>query len=101
VLGEVDYVDPLTQITKRKYRPIEEQENARTFPGVLIVRIEDGLFFGNINSLRDSLKRVELHGTLFVHPGDEPSFSESSMNGLSDIILDMSSVTEIDARYSN
>lgn len=67
VLGKVRVYDPETKSVKYKYKSIEESENIQMLAGVLIIRIEDGLFFGNMNYLEDRLRRLEIFGDLTIH----------------------------------
>ena len=30
------------------------------------------MFFGNVGQLKERLKRIEIHGDLGIHPGEEP-----------------------------
>ncbi len=85
----------MKKIEKTKFRPLNELENGKTYPGIMIIRIEDGLFFGNVGSFRDALRRLEMFGSLEVHPGEEPVAEISEKLRL--IVLDMSSVNDIDA----
>ncbi|KAJ3112338.1 Solute carrier 26 [Phlyctochytrium bullatum] len=72
VLGRAFVVDPKTGQVKTKFRSITESSQVEPIEGALVIRIEEGLFFGNSGQLKDRLKRVELHGELGVHPGEAP-----------------------------
>ncbi|KAJ3356533.1 Solute carrier 26 [Entophlyctis luteolus] len=71
ILGRVFVQDTPSSQVKTKYRPLSEP-GSRSIDGVLILRIEEGLFFGNTGQLKDRLKRIEMHGALHVHPGEAP-----------------------------
>ncbi|KAJ3028069.1 UNVERIFIED_CONTAM: hypothetical protein HDU68_002520 [Siphonaria sp. JEL0065] len=79
ILGRTLIPDPTTGAFKPKFRPLSEKINSDTataierIDGCLILRIEEGLFFGNSGQLKDRLKRIELFGDLSVHPGEAPT----------------------------
>ena len=62
----------------------------------MVVRIEEGLFFGNSGQLKERLKRIELFGDLNVHPGEEPRFVGDAAP-LKLVVFDMAAVSTIDA----
>ncbi|KAJ3020313.1 Solute carrier 26 [Thoreauomyces humboldtii] len=72
VMGRTMVVDPATGATKIKYRSISDSDKVQRIDDALIIRVEEGLFFGNSGQLKDRLKRIEMYGDLGVHPGEEP-----------------------------
>ncbi|KAJ3148048.1 Solute carrier 26 [Geranomyces michiganensis] len=72
VIGRILVVDPHTGATKIKYRSISDSDKVQRINDALIIRVEEGLFFGNSGQLKDRLKRIEMYGDLGVHPGEEP-----------------------------
>ncbi|KAI8587727.1 sulfate transporter family-domain-containing protein [Geranomyces variabilis] len=72
VMGRTVVVDPRTGATKVKYRSISDSDKVQRINDALIIRFEEGLFFGNSGQLKDRLKRIEMYGDLAVHPGEEP-----------------------------
>ncbi|KAJ3179127.1 Solute carrier 26 [Geranomyces variabilis] len=72
VMGRTLVVDPHTGATKVKYRSISDSDKVQRINDALIIRVEEGLFFGNSGQLKDRLKRIEMYGDLGVHPGEEP-----------------------------
>lgn len=106
-------LDPTTGTLKSKYKSINELPSIAPLDSLFIVRIEEGLFFGNSGQLKERLQRIEVFGDLRVHPGEEPrrprppssgvrhteSTSALSTGGLRVVIFDMAAVTSIDARY--
>ncbi|KAI8833909.1 hypothetical protein BC829DRAFT_422437 [Chytridium lagenaria] len=72
VLGRALVVDPKSGELKTKFRSITETGQVEPIEGCLVIRIEEGLFFGNTGQLKDRLKRVEMYGELGVHPGEMP-----------------------------
>ena len=107
MLGKQKYYDPSTSAPKEKYTELRKTaQNVQRVNGLLIIRFEEGLFFGNVGQLKDRLKRIEMHGEIGVHPGEDPRtvfawddetqvFEPSS--GVKGVILDMKSVSELDA----
>eukprot|EP00842_Homolaphlyctis_polyrhiza_P000674 jgi/Hompol1/1607/HPOL_005656-RA len=73
VLGQTLVVDPATGAVKTKFRSVQDQPGqVERIEGGIVVRIEEGMFFGNVGQLKDRLKRVEAYGDLGVHPSEEP-----------------------------
>ena len=70
ILGRAMVVNPTGDI-KSKFRPLEE-EGVCKISGCVIVRLDEGLFFGNVGMLTEKLRRVEVWGELGRHPGEEP-----------------------------
>ncbi|KAJ3298448.1 Solute carrier 26 [Rhizoclosmatium sp. JEL0117] len=78
ILGRTFIQDSQTGLIKAKYRSINEKvsDNGAAIErvdGFLILRMEEGLFFGNSGQLKDRLKRIEMFGDLSVHPGETPT----------------------------
>ncbi|KAJ3305438.1 Solute carrier 26 [Kappamyces sp. JEL0829] len=74
LLGQTSVIDPVTGKSRDKYKNLRDEENGpmARVDGALLIRFEEGLFFGNVGQLKDRLKRIEMHGDLGVHPGEEP-----------------------------
>lgn len=60
---------------------------------VLIVRIDEPLFFANTGQLKDRLRRLEQFGDMSIHPSESPR-----LGGLSYMIFDVDNMPTIDAR---
>ena len=81
VYGSTNVSPQQNQLTrvKYKYRPLEEvhvhlQQTNSPLPlqDILVVKIEEGLFFGNSGQLMDRLRRAEAYnGYLHTHPSEE------------------------------
>lgn len=99
-----------------KFKPIQDDPTEiEHLQDVLIVRIEEALFFANtgnkidpqtsiyfmlkpclshcIGQLKDRLRRLEMFGDMSIHPSESPRRSESLYT-----IFDVSSMPSIDAR---
>ncbi len=127
-MGQTTVVDPVTGKSREKYKNLRDEESGplARIEGTMIIRFEEGLFFGNVGQLKERLKRIEVHGDLGIHPGEEPrTFSGTtptagSLSGamyawedqtvsqpapglitqrLHGVVFDMKSVSEIDARF--
>ncbi|KAJ3250693.1 Solute carrier 26 [Boothiomyces macroporosus] len=118
LLGQTSVIDPETGQFKTKFKNLKEEgsgSHIERVEGGIIVRFEEGLFFGNVGQLKERLKRIELHGNLGIHPGEEPRMEyqvrqeewedEESMNAplvatvpvLYGVVFDMKAVSDIDA----
>ncbi|CAO3682679.1 unnamed protein product [Rhizopus stolonifer] len=77
----------------KKFRPIQDDPDVvEHIEEVLIVRIEEPLFFANTGQLKDRLRRLEQFGDMSIHPSESPR-----LNGLSYVIFDAASMPYIDA----
>lgn len=80
--------------TNNKFKPIHDDPNEiEHLEDVLIVRVEEPLFFANTGQLKDRLRRLEQFGDMSIHPSETPRLSDSSY-----IIFDVGSMPYIDAR---
>jgi MFS superfamily sulfate permease-like transporter len=55
----------------KKYKDIKQVAEARVIPGILIVRIEEALYFANVEMIKQMLSRIERVGNPKAHPGDK------------------------------
>jgi MFS superfamily sulfate permease-like transporter len=108
--------DTTTGLYKTKFRAIHDEEGPlEKIDNIIVIRLEEGMFFGNVGQLKDRLKRIEDHGDLGVHPSEEPAAINQSVfedltpqslllprappgRTLRAIVFEMSSVSDIDAR---
>lgn len=76
-----------------KFKPIQDDPaEIEHLQDVLIVRIEEALFFANTGQLKDRLRRLEMFGDMSIHPSENPRRSESLYT-----IFDVGSMPTIDA----
>ncbi|KAI9272875.1 sulfate transporter family-domain-containing protein [Phascolomyces articulosus] len=79
--------------TNNKFKPIhDDPEEIEHLEDVLIVRVEEPLFFANTGQLKDRLRRLEQFGDMSIHPSETPRLSDSSY-----IIFDVGAMPYIDA----
>ncbi|KAI8337418.1 sulfate transporter family-domain-containing protein [Chlamydoabsidia padenii] len=79
--------------TTNKFKPIQgDPQSIEHLEDVLIVRIEEPLFFANTGQLKDRLRRLEIFGDMSIHPSESPRLRESSFT-----IFDVGSMPYIDA----
>lgn len=77
-------------------RPIKDYPGiAEHIDGVLIVKVEEALYFANTGQLKDRLHRLEVFGDMSVHPSEE-----ARLNPVSHVIFDVENMPSLDARYS-
>ncbi|KAF9584255.1 hypothetical protein BGW38_007067 [Lunasporangiospora selenospora] len=77
-----------------KFRPIKDYPGiAEHIDGVLIVKVEESLFFANTGQLKDRLHRLEVFGDMSVHPSEE-----ARLNPVSHVIFDVEIVDAYHAR---
>ncbi|KAI9477920.1 MAG: sulfate transporter family-domain-containing protein [Benjaminiella poitrasii] len=80
--------------THNKFRPIQDDPNViEHLEDVLIVRIDEPLFFANTGQLKDRLRRLEQFGDMSIHPSESPRL----LRQLSYMIFDVNNMPEIDA----
>ncbi|TPX53266.1 hypothetical protein PhCBS80983_g06323 [Powellomyces hirtus] len=90
VMGRTLVVDPRTGATKVKYRNINDSDKVQRINDALIIRFEEGLYFGNSGQLKDRLKRIEMYGDLGVHPGEEPRRTPAARRRSRGVVADQS-----------
>ncbi|KAL9547472.1 hypothetical protein PS6_007120 [Mucor atramentarius] len=79
--------------TNNKFRPIQDDPDVvEHLEDVLIVRIDEPLFFANTGQLKDRLRRLEQFGDMSIHPSESPR-----LGGLSYVIFDVDNMPTIDA----
>ena len=75
LLGQANIQDPKTGVIRPKFKNTRDTDfegQITRINGLLLIRFEEGMFFGNVGQLKERLKRIEIHGDLGVHPGEEP-----------------------------
>ncbi|RCH91131.1 hypothetical protein CU097_005564 [Rhizopus azygosporus] len=79
--------------THNKFRPIQDDPDVvEHLEDILIVRIDEPLFFANTGQLKDRLRRLEQFGDMSIHPSEDPR-----LGGLSYVIFDANNMPYIDA----
>ncbi|KAL0098043.1 sulfate transporter family-domain-containing protein [Phycomyces blakesleeanus] len=79
--------------TNNKFRPIKDDpEEVEHLEDVLIIKVEEPLYFANTGQLKDRLRRLEQFGDMSVHPSESPRLGESSY-----AIFDVDNMPYIDA----
>ncbi|KAG0251142.1 hypothetical protein DFQ27_008972 [Actinomortierella ambigua] len=79
--------------TRDKFRPIKDYPGiAEHIDGVLVVKVEESLYFANTGQLKDRLHRLEVFGDMSVHPSEE-----ARLNPVSHVIFDVENMPSLDA----
>ncbi|KAF9996804.1 hypothetical protein BGZ80_010437 [Entomortierella chlamydospora] len=79
--------------TRGKFRPIKDYPGiAEHIDGVLIIKVEEPLYFANTGQLKDRLHRLEVFGDMSVHPSEE-----ARLNPVSHVIFDVENMPSLDA----
>ncbi|KAF8939680.1 sulfate transporter family-domain-containing protein [Dissophora ornata] len=79
--------------TKGKFRAIKDYPGiAEHIDGVLIIKVEEGLYFANTGQLKDRLHRLEVFGDMSVHPSEE-----ARLNPVSHVVFDVENMPSLDA----
>ncbi|KAG0245858.1 hypothetical protein BGX31_005756 [Mortierella sp. GBA43] len=79
--------------TRGRFRPIKDYPGiAEHIDGVLIIKVEEGLYFANTGQLKDRLHRLEVFGDMSVHPSEE-----ARLNPVSHVIFDVENMPYLDA----
>jgi len=75
-----------------KFRDLTLNQEAVVIPGTVIIRVEEGLFFANIEQLKLMFKRLEYFGNIDAHPTDEknPALFQA-------LVIHVKNVTGLDA----
>ncbi|KAI8143918.1 sulfate transporter family-domain-containing protein [Fennellomyces sp. T-0311] len=79
--------------THNEFRAIhDDPDEIEHLESVLVVRVEEPLFFANTGQLKDRLRRLENYGDMSTHPSERPRRNASSY-----IIFDVDNMPDIDA----
>ncbi|KAF9202806.1 hypothetical protein BGZ49_007072 [Haplosporangium sp. Z 27] len=79
--------------TRGKFRPIKDYPGiAEHIDGVLIIKVEEALYFANTGQIKDRLHRLEVFGDMSVHPSEE-----ARLNPISHVIFDVENMPSLDA----
>jgi len=63
--------------------------------GVIIMRIDEGLYFANVGQIKEMLARIERLGSHLSHPTDR---AKSGLAPLAGVIFDARNIFEMDPR---
>ncbi|KAJ2554223.1 hypothetical protein EV175_002660 [Coemansia sp. RSA 1933] len=72
------------------YEP-RQDPTVRHVEGVLIVRVEEPLYFANAGQLHARLNRLEMYGDLSVHPSEDPRMTPTRA-----VVFDLVGMSDID-----
>ncbi|OZJ03437.1 hypothetical protein BZG36_03180 [Bifiguratus adelaidae] len=79
--------------TSGDFEPISnDPDSIHLLEDILIVRLEEPLYFANTSQLKDRLQRLEAFGDMTVHPSETPYFEPPS-----NIVFDAGPMASIDA----
>eukprot|EP00126_Sphaerothecum_destruens_P006508 Sdes_comp19391_c0_seq2m10693 len=84
VLGKIRGVD--------KFQDTREYPEAKLLDGVLLLKLEESLYFGNTGQIKDLLRRIENLGSLGLHPSESVVLPP-----IRHVIFDMKGVPSMDA----
>eukprot|EP01125_Pyxidicula_operculata_P012514 TRINITY_DN4109_c0_g1_i2.p2 TRINITY_DN4109_c0_g1~~TRINITY_DN4109_c0_g1_i2.p2 ORF type:complete len:245 (-),score=38.52 TRINITY_DN4109_c0_g1_i2:705-1439(-) len=54
-----------------KWVDVSSDHHAKITPGILIVRVDEALYFANMEQIKDMFKRIEQFGSHLAHPTDD------------------------------
>jgi len=86
------HIAVLGQNLEGQYVDMYLDRNATITPGVVIVRIDEALYFANMEQIKEMFKRIETFGSHFAHPTDK-----KEEEPLRAIIVHSKNITEMDA----
>jgi len=75
-----------------QYVDIYLDRNAKIVQGIVIVRIDESLYFANMEQIKEMFKRIENFGSHFAHPTDK-----KEVYPVRAIIVHAKNITEMDA----
>eukprot|EP01134_Creolimax_fragrantissima_P003297 CFRG3297T1 len=93
IIGRV--TDPSTG--KFKYKNAAEFPEATSMldtSGIMIIGLEQSLYFANMGQMKDNLRRIEKLGSLHAHPSEAPKDEDDSPRK---VIFDLYGVPDLDA----
>ena len=75
-----------------KFRPVCEYPNALQFQHIMILKIDEDLYFANSGQLKDRMKRVEHHRDFSTHPSEDKGETT-----ITHVIFELSLVHRLDS----
>jgi high affinity sulfate transporter 1 len=94
--SSLPHIAVLGRMPKSKsYRDIAQFPEARIIPGIIIVRIEESLYFANIEMIKQMLARIESVGSFTAHPADRRTSVSSGVIGA--VIIHARYISSVDA----
>eukprot|EP01125_Pyxidicula_operculata_P016132 TRINITY_DN5523_c0_g1_i1.p1 TRINITY_DN5523_c0_g1~~TRINITY_DN5523_c0_g1_i1.p1 ORF type:complete len:675 (+),score=63.85 TRINITY_DN5523_c0_g1_i1:1110-3134(+) len=76
-----------------KFRDVSTDKRADLIPGIIILRVDEGIYFANVEQIKHVFKRAEHFGQVHAHPTDH----RKSKGQLKAIIVYSKNIYEIDA----
>eukprot|EP01094_Clydonella_sp_ATCC50884_P004316 TRINITY_DN13343_c0_g1_i1.p1 TRINITY_DN13343_c0_g1~~TRINITY_DN13343_c0_g1_i1.p1 ORF type:complete len:301 (-),score=99.81 TRINITY_DN13343_c0_g1_i1:141-980(-) len=83
----------LGRTPSNKWRDISLFASADSIPGVLVVRIDESLYFGNIEQIKDMISRIERLGDPHLHP----SAASRNIVPVHGVVIDCKNVNTLDS----
>jgi len=87
-------VSLMAQSETGKWVDVSSDSKAKFLAGMIVVRIEEGLYFANMEQIKDMFKRIEIFGRQDAHPADERLHGDVPTGA---IIIHVKNVQQIDA----
>lgn len=87
------HITVLGRINNGKYRDISLFPDAQALPGVLIIRIEEALYFANMTQVKELFGRIERLGSRYAHPAEKGK----NIPPLRALVLHVSHISDMDA----
>jgi len=75
-----------------KWVDVYQDSQAKIIPEILILRIEESLYFANVEQIKEMLKRIQDFGSHLAHPTDKRGSTQ-----LKAIVIHAKNIAEIDA----
>jgi MFS superfamily sulfate permease-like transporter len=86
------HITVLGRVSNGKYRDISLFPEAQVITGVLIIRIEESLYFANMTQVKELFSRIERLGSRYAHPAEK-----GNVPPLRALILHVSYISDMDA----
>jgi MFS superfamily sulfate permease-like transporter len=87
------HITVLGRVSDGKYRDISLFPDAQVISGVLIIRIEESLYFANMTQVKELFSRIERLGSRYAHPAE----TGKNIPPLRALILHVSYLSDMDA----
>jgi len=75
------------------YVDVHQDRGAKVIPGIVVLRIEESLYFANIEQIKEMLKRIQDFGSHLAHPTDKKEIEQP----LRAIVLHCKNIASMDA----
>lgn len=86
------HISLLGKDPNKKWVDVFVDKDTKIISGVIVVKVDDALYFGNVGRFKEMVKRIETFGSQFAHPTDQKHKEKVTA-----IVIHAKNISEMDA----